>query len=64
MAQALGSLQVNTQRMRTNLDAVRATLSARDAKESFGLELLQQATDLTHRQLASLSAQNPGETRG
>jgi 3-carboxy-cis,cis-muconate cycloisomerase len=64
MAQALGGLQVNTLRMRTNLDAVRATLSARDAKERFGPDPLQHASDLTHQQLEALILLRPPAKRG
>lgn len=63
VAQALVGVQVNTQRMRTNLDAVRATLSARDAKECFGPELLQQAADMTHHHLDALNALHAAVTR-
>lgn len=54
MAQALAGLQVDTQRMRANLDAVRATLPTKTADELFNPALAQQAADLTQTQIAAL----------
>jgi 3-carboxy-cis,cis-muconate cycloisomerase len=48
MAQALPGLQVDTQRMRANLDALRAALPAEAADEWFNPALAQQAAELTH----------------
>ena len=55
MAQALPGLQVDTQRMRANLDAVRATLPPKTADEWFNPALAQQAADLTRAQLQALA---------
>jgi 3-carboxy-cis,cis-muconate cycloisomerase len=51
MAQALPGLQVDTQRMRANLDALRAALPAEAADEWFNPALAQQAAELTHAQI-------------
>lgn len=52
MAQALSGLQVNTQRMRANLNAVRAELSPDVVDEWFNPALAQHAATLTHAQVA------------
>lgn len=51
MAQALPGLQVDTQRMRANLDALRAVLPAQAADEWFSPELARHAAELTHTQI-------------
>lgn len=56
VAQMLRSLHADTQRMRSNLDAVRASLPAREAKARLSLELAQQAAALAHVQSAALLA--------
>lgn len=55
MAQALSGLQVNTQRMRANLEALRTLLPTEQADECFRPELLQQAAELAHAQAAALT---------
>jgi len=52
MAQALPGLQVNTQRMRANLDAVRAGLAAEVANEWFDPALADHCAALAQAQLA------------
>lgn len=52
MAQALSGLQVDTQRMRANLDAVRAELPADVVDEWFNPALAQHAATLTRSQVA------------
>ncbi|MFC6280174.1 MULTISPECIES: lyase family protein [Polaromonas] len=52
MAQALSGLQVDTQRMRANLDAVRAELPADVVYEWFNPALAQHAATLTRSQVA------------
>ncbi|WP_332778443.1 3-carboxy-cis,cis-muconate cycloisomerase [Polaromonas sp.] len=54
MAQALPGLEVNTQRMRANLDALRAALPQDAADEWFNPELAQHAAQLTLAQVKSL----------
>lgn len=54
MAQVLSSLQVDLPRMRANLDALRATLPAKQAAQWFGPDLVQHAATLTHSQLDAL----------
>jgi 3-carboxy-cis,cis-muconate cycloisomerase len=56
MAQALAGLQVDTGRMRANLDALRAQLPAQAADEWFNPALAQQAAEQTHAQLKALAA--------
>jgi len=56
MAQALASLQVNPQRMRANLEAVRASLPKAAAEEWFNPELVQHAARMARSQLAALRA--------
>ncbi len=51
MAQALPGLQVDTQRMRANLDALRAVLPAEAADEWFSPGLAQHAAELTQAQV-------------
>jgi 3-carboxy-cis,cis-muconate cycloisomerase len=55
MAQALPGLQVDTQRMRANLDALRAVLPAQAAEEWFSPELARHAAELTHAQVQALT---------
>jgi 3-carboxy-cis,cis-muconate cycloisomerase len=52
MAQALSGLQVDTQRMRANLKAVRSELPTDIAEEWFDPALAEHAATLTHTQLA------------
>ena len=52
MAQALPGLQVDTLRMRANLNALRAVLPQDAADEWFSPQLAQHAAELTHQQLA------------
>lgn len=56
VAQLVATLQADTRRMRSNLDAVRASLSAKDARTRFAPELLQQAADMTRAQVDTLQA--------
>ena len=51
MAQALPGLQVDTQRMRANLDALRAVLPQEAADEWFNPALALHAAELTHAQV-------------
>jgi 3-carboxy-cis,cis-muconate cycloisomerase len=61
MALALARLQVNPQRMRTNLDAVRASLPKAAAEEWFNPDLAQHAARMARSQLAALRGQGlPG----
>ncbi len=55
MAQALPGLQVDTGRMRANLDAVRAALAPEVAEEWFSLALAQHAAELARAQVAVLT---------
>lgn len=57
MALALASLQVNPQRMRANLEAVRASLPKAAAEEWFNPDLVQHAARMARSQLAALRAQ-------
>ena len=57
------SLHPDTQRMRSNLDAVRASLSAKEAKARLSPELAQQASALTHIQIAALWALRPAASQ-
>ena len=54
MAQALSGLQVDTERMRANLDALRAVLPQEAADEWFNPALARHAAELTHTQVAIL----------
>jgi 3-carboxy-cis,cis-muconate cycloisomerase len=56
MAQALPGLQVDTQRMRANLDALRADLPAGLDRECFDPALAQQAAALTRTQITLQTA--------
>lgn len=56
MAQALAGLQVEPQRMRANLEAVRAGLPPKEADQWFNPGLAQQAADLALARLTTLSA--------
>jgi len=56
MAQVVSDLQVDAPRMRANLDAVRATLPAKDAATWFSADLNQHAAELTRTQLNALLA--------
>lgn len=56
MAVALAGLQVDQKRMRSNLDAVRASLPKAAADEWFNPDLAQHAARLTRIQLAALRA--------
>ncbi|MGH6637558.1 MAG: 3-carboxy-cis,cis-muconate cycloisomerase, partial [Polaromonas sp.] len=51
MAQALPGLQVDTRRMRANLDALRAVLPQDAADEWFSPALALHAAELTHAQV-------------
>lgn len=57
MAQAVPHLQVNPERMRSNLEAVRASLPKASADEWFAPDLVHQAARLTRRQVTALHAQ-------
>lgn len=59
LALAVPGLQVNPQRMRSNLDAVRASLPKAAAEEWFNPELAQHAARLTRLQLAALHGGQP-----
>ncbi len=59
VAQITGGLHADTQRMRSNLDAVRAGLPAKEARARLSPELAQQASALTHIQIAALLALHP-----
>jgi 3-carboxy-cis,cis-muconate cycloisomerase len=56
MAQALPTLQVDTQRMRANLESVRLALPPEAAEEWFNPALAQHAAELTRLQVNTLSA--------
>jgi 3-carboxy-cis,cis-muconate cycloisomerase len=56
MAQALPGLQVNTQRMRANIETLRAELPADAADEWFSFELAEHCAELARAQARSLSA--------
>lgn len=56
MAHALTTLRVDTQRMRANLDALRAGLAPKVADEWFSPRLTQQAAELTRTQMLALAA--------
>ena len=58
MAQALPALQVNPQRMRSNIDAVAASLPKAVAAEWFNTDLVQHAAHVTGVQLAAFK-ENP-----
>jgi 3-carboxy-cis,cis-muconate cycloisomerase len=58
LALAVPGLQVNPQRMRSNLDAVRASLPKAAAEEWFNPNLAQHAARLTRLQLVALSDVN------
>ena len=58
MAQALPALQVNPQRMRSNVDAVAASLPKAVAAEWFNADLVQHAAHVTGVQLAAFK-ENP-----
>jgi 3-carboxy-cis,cis-muconate cycloisomerase len=62
MVQALSALRVDNQRMHTNLDAQRATLSAKDAAERFGAKLAEHAGALARTQIKALAVLNKPET--
>jgi 3-carboxy-cis,cis-muconate cycloisomerase len=55
MAQALAGLQVNTKRMRANLDRLRASLPDDPANGDFDPALAQQAGQMARRQVARLT---------
>jgi 3-carboxy-cis,cis-muconate cycloisomerase len=59
MALVLPGLQVNVQRMRANLDAVRAGVSPEDAAQWFSSALAQDAAALTHTQISLLAEALP-----
>jgi 3-carboxy-cis,cis-muconate cycloisomerase len=54
LAQALAGLQVDPKHMRSNLNAVRASLPKEAAKEWFNPDLVQHATQLAHLQITAL----------
>jgi 3-carboxy-cis,cis-muconate cycloisomerase len=54
LAQLVTSMQPDTQRMRSNLDAVRASLPAKEIKARFSNDLLKHASRLTHTQIKVL----------
>jgi 3-carboxy-cis,cis-muconate cycloisomerase len=56
MAQALPGLQVNTQRMRANIETLRAELPADAGDEWFSFELAEHCAELARAQARSLSA--------
>ena len=56
VAQLLEGLHVDTQRMRTNLEAVRIGLNAREADVRFSAKLVQQASALARNQAQALMA--------
>jgi len=60
--QVLSGLQVNSQRMRTNLDARRSALPAKDAAVSFSPKLAERAAALTLAQIKTLEALNKATT--
>lgn len=51
VVQLVTGLHAETQRMRSNLEAVRSRLSAKEVKARFSPELVQQATELTRTQV-------------
>ena len=55
MAQLMADLQVNRARMRSNLEARRASLSAKEAADWFHPTLGERATALTHQHLQTLA---------
>lgn len=57
MAQALPGLQVDTKRMRANLDTLRAELPAEAADEWFTADLATQAAALANAQADVIEAQ-------
>ena len=59
MAQALPALQVNPQRMRSNIDAVATSLPKAVAAEWFNANLVQHAARITELQLVALKSQTP-----
>lgn len=59
VAHMVRSLHADTPRMRSNLDAVRASLPAKEAKTRLAAELAQQAAALTHVQIAALLTRHP-----
>ena len=54
VAQLVAGLQADTQRMRTNLEAVRTSLPAKEAKARFSNELVQLAAELTRSQVKAM----------
>ena len=56
IVQALSALQVNSQRMRSNLDDQRASLTAKDATQRFGIKLAAHACEVARTQIGKLSA--------
>jgi 3-carboxy-cis,cis-muconate cycloisomerase len=60
--QSLSGLQVNSQRMRANLDARRSAWPAKDAAVSFSSELAERAAELTLSQIKALEALNKATT--
>ena len=61
LALALAGLQVNPKRMRSNLNAVRASLPKEAAKEWFSPDLMQHAAQLARQQVAALRAQSQAD---
>ncbi len=53
-AQLVAGMQADTQRMRSNLDAVRASLPAKEIKARFSNDLLKHASRLAHTQIKAL----------
>ena len=54
VAQLVAGLQADTQRMRSNLEAVRTSLPAKEGKARFSTELVQLAAELTRSQVKAL----------
>lgn len=54
VVQLVAGLHAEPQRMRSNLEAVRSSLSAKEVKARFSPELLHQATELTRGQIKAL----------
>jgi 3-carboxy-cis,cis-muconate cycloisomerase len=54
VAQLVAGVQADTRRMRSNLDAVRASLPAKEGKTRFSKELVQLAAELTRSQVKAL----------
>ena len=54
VSQLVAGVQADTQRMRSNLDAVRTSLSAKEGKARFSNELVQLAAELTRSQVEAL----------